>query len=257
MEPPVDLESDRPDPAARREFRSDQGLTEDEICFVIVSRLDRTMKAEGIRTAMRAVAAADDSRVRLVVVGDGDAFEDLRRSAAVINAAAGRDLVRLTGTMLDPRPAYAGADVVLGMGGSALRALAHAKPLIVVGVNGFARTFRPDTVEYFYEAGFYGETPQTDPVTYLRGEIVRLLDPASRRLLADFGLSEVRRRFSLTGAAAQLEQIYLDALTGSPGRVAHVADSAYMLGRDAGRRTVQLARSRVLRKHPQARRTRP
>jgi glycosyltransferase involved in cell wall biosynthesis len=247
MEPPVDLAKDRPDPAAGKAFRARHEIADDDVCAVIVSRLDRVMKAEGIAYAMQAVAGLADRGMRLVVVGDGDAYEDLRALGEKLNADAGRRAVVLTGPMRDPRPAYAGADVVLGMGGSALRALAHAKPLVVVGVNGFARTFRPASVDYFYDAGFYGEAPLADPVTQLGEQLAELLDPETRRVLADFGLSEVSRRFSLGGAAARLEHIYLEALTKSPRRVVHIADSAYLLSRHAGQRTVRFLSSRVQR----------
>lgn len=246
MEPPVDLEWDRPDAGAGREFRTARGIDDDEICLVIVSRLDRYMKAEGIRHAIRTAAVLGHPRLRLVVVGDGDAFDDLCDLGAEVNAEAGRELVLLTGAMLDPRPAYAGADVVLGMGGSALRALAHAKPLVVLGENGFAKTFEPGTVDYFYEAGFFGEAPQPDPVRHLQQEIQALLDPATRSALGQYGLSEVRRRFSLAGAAARLERVYLDALTGSTSRIVHVADATYLLSRHAGQQAASLVRTRAL-----------
>jgi glycosyltransferase involved in cell wall biosynthesis len=245
MEPPVDLEWDRPDEEAGWRFRSAHGIRDDEICLVIVSRLDRHMKAEGIQHAMRAAAAVGDPRLRLVVVGDGDAFDDLRGLGAEVNTGARRDLVLFTGAMLDPRPAYAAADVVLGMGGSALRALAHAKPLIVLGENGFARTFEPDTVDYFYEAGFFGEAPQLEPVRHLRQEIDRLVDPEARSFLGEYGLSEVSKRFGLAGAAARLERVYLDALTGSTPGIVHVADAAYLLSRHAGQQVAASVKGRA------------
>ncbi len=62
----------------------------------------------------------------------------------------------LTGAMVDPRPAYAAADVVVGMGGSALRGMAFGKAVIVVGERNFAEIFDPDTAERFYDRGIYG-----------------------------------------------------------------------------------------------------
>ena len=62
----------------------------------------------------------------------------------------------LIGAMVDPRPAYAAADVVVGMGGSALRGMAFAKPVIVVGEKNFAEVFDQDTAQGFYDRGIYG-----------------------------------------------------------------------------------------------------
>ena len=53
----------------------------------------------------------------------------------------GRDAVVLTGAMLDPRPAYAAADVVIGMGGSSLRGMASASPRSSSALGGSRRSF--------------------------------------------------------------------------------------------------------------------
>ena len=62
----------------------------------------------------------------------------------------------LIGALRDPRPAYAASDIVLGMGGSALRGLSFAKPLVMIGERGFARLFTPETVPEFLQNGMFG-----------------------------------------------------------------------------------------------------
>ena len=183
MEPPVDLEADCPDPVAGSAFRRQHGVREDQILAVTVSRLDSDLKAEGIAKAIDAVAQLDLPNLRLVIVGDGNAQDTLQRRAAAANASLGRQAVLLAGAMIDPRAAYDAADLTLGMGGSAIRSLAHGKPLIVLGLNGFARTFAPATIDYFYEAGFFGEGGAPHPVSHLAGELRALL-PAARRAAA-------------------------------------------------------------------------
>ena len=244
MEPPVDVESDRPDPAAGRRFRQETGIGDDEIAAVIVSRIDVDLKAEGIGHAIRAVGRLDLPRLRLVVVGDGNAADRIRQEADRVNAALGRPAVLLTGARHDPRPAYAAADITLGMGGSALRALAHGKPLIVLGEHGFARTFEAASVEYFYDAGFFGDEPQDDPVGHLAAQVQALLARDRRLALGDFGLAEVRARFGLAAGAERLESIYRTTLERLPGTARRWADGAYVLGRGLGHE----ARSRATRR---------
>ena len=216
MEPPVDLDADHPDPEAGGEFRRQHGFREDEILAVTISRLDSDLKAEGIGYAIDAVARLDLPALRLVIVGDGNAFDILERHAAAVNASLGRQAVLLTGSMIDPRAAYDAADLMLGMGGSAIRSLAHGKPLIVLGLNGFARTFAPASIGYFYDAGFFGEEGAPDPVTHLADEITALLPAATRQQLGTFGLAEVRQRFGLEAGADKLETIYRSALAAVP-----------------------------------------
>ncbi|MDN5796754.1 MAG: glycosyltransferase family 4 protein, partial [Intrasporangium sp.] len=215
MEPPVDLAADAPDPVRGKEFRHAWNIADDELAVVVVGRVDAHLKAEGLCHAIRAVEISDPG-LRLVIVGDGDAFEQIRELAEEVNQRVGRAAVLLTGSMNDPRPAYDAADIALGMGGSALRALAHGKPLIVLGAHGFARTFERASVSYFYGAGFHGEQGPKDPIQHLAALMSSLRDDERREALGQFGLSEVRSRFSLETGAIKLEQVYRSTLAQLP-----------------------------------------
>src|SRR4029077_20107783 len=104
------------------------------------------LKREGILEAVRASARLGiDIPLRMVIVGDGPARKDIELAARTTNVLVGREVVALTGSMADPRPAYAAADVVFGMGSSALRGMAFAKPLVVQGEQGFWELLAPST----------------------------------------------------------------------------------------------------------------
>ena len=146
IEPPVDLEHNgAAGRGGRRPASGRTGVSDDLPVVVCVSRLVPELKSEGILTA---IEAAGDLRRRLpfqlVIVGDGKARAAMEEAADRANERAGRRAVVLTGELADPRPAYAAADIVLGMGGSALRSLAFGKPLIVQGERGYFRTLTPD-----------------------------------------------------------------------------------------------------------------
>ena len=72
------------------------------------------LKGEGLLTAIREVPGLHPDAV-LTVVGDGPGRARAEELARQANAAAGRRAVVLTGELGDPRPAYAMADVCLGM----------------------------------------------------------------------------------------------------------------------------------------------
>ncbi|MFT4287063.1 glycosyltransferase [Nocardioides sp.] len=244
MEPPVDAVADRPDPGAGRAFREAHGIADTETLVAVVSRLDREMKAAGIEQAIAAVAAAD-TPLRLVVVGDGDAFADLAAAARRVDTALRRSAVVLTGSLLDPHPAYAAADIVLGMGGSAIRGLAHGKPVVVLGEDGFLLTYEPDTVPHFRREGFYGHGGRTDPVGELAATLDALAaDPARRAELGAFGLRQVADRFGLAAAADGLVGVYRQALTRLPSRPRRAAEAGRLLAREGLSRTRRLLRER-------------
>ena len=141
IEPPVDLEHNRiHDPRTVAAFRSDWEL-DDRPLVVCVGRLVRDLKSEGVLTAIEAAVTMQEATpFQLVVVGDGQARTEIQRAADEANRRLGRRTVTLTGELADPRPAYGAADIMLGMGGSALRSLAFAKPLVVQGEYGYFRT---------------------------------------------------------------------------------------------------------------------
>lgn len=213
IEPPVDLDHNGPlDPAVVDRFRTEWGIGDLPV-VVCVSRLVPELKSEGILTAIEAAGdLAGDSAFQLVIVGDGKARAAMEEAATRANDRAGRRAVVLTGELPDPRPAYAAADIVLGMGGSALRSLAFGKSLIVQGEHGYFRTLTPESADEFRWQGWYGigQGSQFGSAA-LRSELSSLLTSAEwRRELGGYG-RQVVEEFSLERAAYRQLTVYRDA----------------------------------------------
>lgn len=202
LEIPTDCQGQRPDFPGGAEFRQTLGISPDELMVVVVSRFAQALKQEGLETAIRAAARlAPHHRMRLVLVGDGPAMADLRFLADKVNAQIGREVVLLTGMLVDPRPAYAAADIAIGMAGSLLRAMAFGKPCIVQGEYGYFRMLHEETAREFRWRGFYGIGDGGNGEEYLVGLLGRLLgDAALRTQNAAFALELVRRHYSLDHA---------------------------------------------------------
>jgi hypothetical protein len=135
--------------------------------------------------------------------------------------------------MYDPRPAYAAADVVLGMGGSALRGMAFGKPLVVQGVSGgYWELATPESAPAFLNHGWGGLGPEGDGrpegTARLMGILPALLaDPATRARLGEYGRTLVVQRYSLDHAAARQEEVYASAVrtTAHPSAIRLAADA--------------------------------
>ncbi|MFJ6653874.1 glycosyltransferase family 4 protein [Microbacterium sp. NPDC091313] len=231
IEPPVDLAHNRAgDDVDVDAFRRTHGLRPDATTIVSVARLAHELKLEGTLVAIAAVGRLARTRaVQLVLVGDGPARATVEAAAAAANADAGHRAVVLAGQVDDPRAAYGAADIALGMGGSALRALAFGAPLVVQGEQGFWRTLTPQSVDGFLWTGWYGwgDGAASGAAAFAR-EVEPLIDEAQRRrVLGAYGLGLVRERFSLERAAALQERIYLDALAGPAPRARASEAAAY------------------------------
>jgi L-malate glycosyltransferase len=213
IEPPVDLAADHPGIDGRA-FRVANDVEDGQLLLVTVSRLSSELKLDALIAAIDATGIlAARHPIRLVVVGDGEARPWLAERAEAVNGRWGREVVSLAGAMADPRPAYAAADVVLGMGGSALRAAAIGRPLVVQGRGGFSLPLRPDTVDTFVWQGFWGEGDGSGGAASLAEQIDPLLDDASLRSeMGDFGRHLVEQRFSLDRACELALEVYGDAI---------------------------------------------
>lgn len=226
LEPPVDVSGDQVDPRTAATFRDQYGIESTDCLAVLVTRVDRAMKLESILRSIEAVRTLDDPALRLVVVGDGDAMAAVRDRAAAVNAALDRPAVTLTGALRDPRPAYGAADIVLGMGGSAIRGLAFGRPVVVLGEGNFSQVFSEETAAYFLRHGFFGNTDDEDRLPI---QLRSLLEPSRRDDLGAFGSATVRERFDLDLATERLEIIYRDALVSAPGALKRWIDVSYLL----------------------------
>jgi glycosyltransferase involved in cell wall biosynthesis len=208
ISPPVNLEYDR-DTCGGERFIFEHGIYNAQPKIVIVSRLDEELKAKAVELSMKAVSLNDGKKVQLIVVGSGNAEGRLKELASEINCRHGRRLIHMVGAMSDPRPAYACADIVIGMGGSAARALAFGKPLIVAGEFGWFRIFEHSTADELFRNSFWSDETTADPAGDLNGHIQRLLsDQYDRRALGDFGRRFAQLNFGLEEMATKLVSVY-------------------------------------------------
>jgi glycosyltransferase involved in cell wall biosynthesis len=209
LEPPVD-ERNRPGAVDVAPFRERFGLDDDALHVVVVSRLVEWMKQDGLHAAVDAVADISTSArpVRLVIVGEGKSAPELAQRADAVNRRLGRRAIVLTGPLLDPRPAYALADVVLGQGSSILRAMAFGVPTVVVGVEGFCAPVDPVSFRRFAWHGFYGRGVDAGrgPLRDVLGALLE--DPARRAELGAYGRGLVARRYGIGPISKGLEALY-------------------------------------------------
>src|SRR5680860_1195888 len=185
LEPPVDTDRDDPGIVDPMPFIRAHDLTDDSAArFVIVSRIVESMKLESMRDAIRAVELLAPARaVRLVIVGGG------------------------------------AAEVMLGMGSSAIRGLAFGKPTIVLGEQGFSEVFDATTRPLFAEQGYYGIGPGPaggDAAARLARQMEQVLDDPAIPTVAAESRALVVERYSVPAAAKHLESIYREVVERAP-----------------------------------------
>ncbi|SFV27642.1 Glycosyltransferase involved in cell wall bisynthesis [Devosia crocina] len=228
IEPPVDLDLNRPGDVAAARAR--WSFAREEVVISVVCRMTTDLqKLEGVLQAIDAVSGlADVPPCRFLVVGGGQGLEAVQAKAGAINRRAGRELVLVTGAMNDPRPAYEASDIVLGMGSSALRGLAFAKPLVVQGANGFWKLLDHCSADAFLWQGFYGDGGKgTGDLQLILSDLVA--SPHRRATLGKFGRQLVEQKFSLDCATTKAMSI-LETAARKPRPLSSVAPIARAAG---------------------------
>lgn len=234
LEPPVDVAAHRSvtdvDVAS---FHALVGSPQEVPTVVMVSRLTRAMKLEGVLDTIRAVGELARQRsVQLIIVGGGDAFDIVKDAAAALNDTLGQRAVFAPGPVDDPRPAYRAADVIVGMGSSAIRGLAAERPVIVVGVDGFLAEVTADSFPYFDENGFWGVGGVVDRPRRLVAMLDSWLDDAPRRqAVGAWGRQVALGRYTVEAVTDRLEGIYETVSAHPVGRTATAVDAAATIGR--------------------------
>jgi L-malate glycosyltransferase len=225
--PPVDVAHNVMGAVDPQPLRQQCAIQTGDITLVTVSRLADCMKAESLLRTIDVVRVLGrDVPLRFVIVGDGTARPRLQAMASEANAWLGREAVVLTGALVDPRPAYAMADIVVGMGGSALRGMAFGKPVVVVGEQGFASAFNAQTSQSFLHRGLYGIGDGRPSNDHFVAAIRRLAaHPERWAALGQLSRDFVVRHFSLEAVSANLDKILCEAVTNPPSRSSTLADS--------------------------------
>jgi L-malate glycosyltransferase len=212
--PPVDVVDNAPNVVDPTEFRREHGLKETDLVLVTVSRLVHRLKGESLKRTIDVVRRlGNDLPLKLVLVGGGSAYAELAAAARSVNAALGREAVIMPGEMIDPRPAYAAADVFVGMGGSALRAMAFGKPVVVVGSGGFAMPLTSANSGEFLYRGIYGNA-ETNRIDELADHIrFFALSSDHRAAVGAFSREFVLKHFALDKVCMSLDRYLRTAVS--------------------------------------------
>lgn len=249
---PVDTEANAP-VADRSPARKRFGLRDDDLAAVVVSRLSHELKREGLLSAITAVGLVDPAlNLRLLIVGGGPCREELQDAADAMNARLGREAVTLTGPLLDPREAYAAADIVLGMGTSAQKGMAFAKPVVIQGERGYWEALTPESMPKYLHHNFYGLGDGSDGAPRLAaiiGELAR--DRGRWPELGEFGRKTALAVFSNEAAADRVMEICDDVAARPESSGRRAAGVLRASGLFAGIRVVDFGRRAGARlRHP-------
>lgn len=137
--------------AIEKEF----SLSKEATRIVSISRLDdsRALVARQLVNIAESLSKTIE-HLEIVLVGGGDAFEEIQAEANRVNEAIGRKVVFLTGARTDINQWAACGTIFVGVSRSALEAMACEQPAIIAGNEGYLGIFDANQLAKGIETNF-------------------------------------------------------------------------------------------------------
>ena len=170
-------------------------------------------KVEAIKYLLKAIPPVLEQYpdVSLVMIGSrGDFFREAKEAGEKINKTIGRKAIAFTGAIMNAQKLLVAGHIVLGVGRSAFEGMAHRKPTLILGENGYAGTVNKDNIEEIWHYNFSGRNNKhkVSP-EILSGELIRLLeDNNNYESVRHFGLDFLKSHIDIKSGIARIETVY-------------------------------------------------
>ncbi len=196
----------------RMEFK----IKSDDNVIVYVSRLDesRSLVAKQYISIVPEIAKSVKN-LRLVVVGGGDDFENVKAAADKVNTQLGRECVTLTGPRTDINKLVALSRLFVGVSRAALEAMAAEKPVIIAGNEGYIGLFDESKLKVGIDTNFCcrgcvmpsGELLLKDTLRFFE------MDEEKQKELGKYGREIIKKKYSVARMADDSIKVYDWALS--------------------------------------------
>jgi glycosyltransferase involved in cell wall biosynthesis len=199
----------RPRPGSGRAVREELGIAPGDHVVTMITVL---REGKGHGAAVEAVSAVRERfpAVRLLILGDGPAREEVRELAASLGDAA-----IVAGYRNDVMEVLDATDVLLhpsrvdAFPTALLEAMAAGVPVLASRVGGI-----PEIVDDGHSGVLVEAPPRAEPLARVLGDL--LADPPRRRALAEAGRSRFEQRFTIEAWMRRLSAVYEAAIAGAP-----------------------------------------
>lgn len=183
--------------------------------IIYVSRIDEKSAHVAFMLAEKAPELAKIyPDLEIEIIGGGDSYDRLKKSADDANKTIGRDAVKAIGSVTDVenylRAGKRENTLFVGVSRAALEAMACGLPALLSGSQGYLGVFGPDIVQDALDTNLCGRGKSLPDADTLKEDIIKLFSvPEARRLeLGAFGRDFVKKHFTVERMADDAEALY-------------------------------------------------
>lgn len=210
----IDTEKFSPD-IDKKPVMEEFGIKEEDNLIVYVSRLDdsRSLVAKQL---INAILKLDNivENLRVLVVGDGDDYENVHSLSEKVNDELGREAIILTGARTDINSLISPAKLFVGVSRAALEAMSEAKPCIVAGNEGYIGLFDESKLQIGIDTNFCCrdcEQSTEEKLAQEIGEFFGMWDEDIAKL-AEYSRNLILNNYSVSRMADDVEAAYNSCL---------------------------------------------
>ncbi len=189
---------------------------EKENIISYVSRMDESRSL--VAKQLIEIAPQLNKRIdnlKILIVGSGDDFENVKRKAKAANAECGSEVIVLTGGRTDINKLVSPCKLFVGVSRAALEAMAAAKPVIISGNEGYIGLFEESKLQVGIDTNFCCRGCDEPTAGALLHDILRFfdMDKAQKDKLGNYGRELIKREYSVARMAQDCLKVYDWALS--------------------------------------------
>ncbi len=190
------------------------GLSEDKRKIVYISRMDESRSLVAHHLLDCAEELYKKEKLEIVIAGDGDDFENVKKKADALNEKIGEKFIFLAGARTDIYKFAALADIFVGVSRSALEAMSANAPCIIAGNEGYIGIFNEDKVEVSIDTNFCCRGCKMSGADILKEDLVSLLSMNKEELsaLGSYGREFVKENYSVSRMVSDNLNVYKDVV---------------------------------------------
>lgn len=187
------------------------GIKQDDTVITYVSRLDesRSLVAKHL---IEIVPELDKKieNLKVIVVGAGDDFENIKAMTKDVNDKTGRDVITLTGARTDINKLIAPCKLFVGVSRAALEAMAAEKPVVIAGNEGYIGLFDETKLSVGIDTNFCCRGCDKSSPQLLKADILNFFefDSTKQKELGEYGRNLIKKEYSVSRMADDSIKVY-------------------------------------------------
>lgn len=187
------------------------GINADDTVITYISRLDESRSLVA-KQLIEIVPKLDKviKNLKVIVVGGGDDFENVKTLTERVNNETGKESVILTGGRTDINNLIAPCELFVGVSRSALEAMSMKKPVIIAGNEGYIGLFDDTKLKVGIDTNFCCRGCEMSNGELLYNDILAYFtkDDEEKTALGNYGRELIKREYSVSRMAEDTQKVY-------------------------------------------------